>query len=87
MCYLTIFIFVVQAVFAQHNTVRQKPAFDSSTNKFINSFKQFGVDEERRNIIEYSEDPIATKQDEIIEEILTGNVSRKGDCVYQHQFY
>ncbi|MCU7549079.1 mechanosensitive ion channel [Chitinophagaceae bacterium LB-8] len=71
--------------FAQHDTAQYKLDFDSVKNtlafdtlksngdsatiKLIRSFKQFAVDEERKNNIEYFEDTIATKQDEIIEEV------------------
>src|SRR6516225_5747808 len=59
------------AVFAQSDTIQQKPAYDSAKHKLLNSFKQFGSDEERKNIIEYNEDTIATRQEEIIEQIRT----------------
>src|SRR5215468_2457837 len=74
---LTICILLAQATaFAQqHHTVQKKAAFDSlsnydtATNTLINSLKQFGADEEKKNIIEYNEDTIAAKQDEIIEDM------------------
>src|SRR4030095_8572948 len=74
---LAIFILLAHATaFAQHDTTQQIPSYDSlknnydsATNKIINSFKQFGIDGERKNIIEYNENTIATNQDEIIEEI------------------
>ncbi len=42
---------------------------DSSAEKLIQSIRQFGVERERRSNIEYHEDTIATRQDEIVEEI------------------
>jgi hypothetical protein len=73
---LAIYILVAHVTVFSQNDTTHKPAydsiknsFDSATNKMINSFKQFGINEERKNITEYDEDTIATKQDEIIEEI------------------
>ena len=48
-----------------------KTNYDSAVNKFFSSIKQFGADEQRKNINEYNEGTIARKQDEIIEELRT----------------
>src|SRR3954453_20782066 len=60
---------------AQQDTAQQKPVdslktnYDSAINKVFSSIKQYGADEQRKNINEYNEGTIARKQDEIIEEI------------------
>jgi len=70
-------------VFSQLDTAQQKPAYDSlktisdsletkydsAINKLFGSIKEFGTEEAIKNINEYKEDVIATRQDEIIEEI------------------
>ncbi len=62
---------------AQLDTTQQKPVdslktnYDSAVNKFFSSIKQFGADEQKKNINEYNEGTIARKQDEIIEELRT----------------
>src|SRR5215472_5992351 len=56
-------------VFAQSDSIQQKPPYDSAKHSLLNSFKQYGAEEERKNTIEYNEDTIATKQDEILEQI------------------
>jgi small-conductance mechanosensitive channel len=53
------------------------PAYDSAKHKLLNSFEQYGANEERKNIIEYNEDTIATKQDEIIELIRSTTIEAK----------
>jgi potassium-dependent mechanosensitive channel len=64
---------VNETVFAQHDTAQQKSTydsatreFDSATNELINSLKKSGIDVERKNLLQYNEDTIATKQDAII---------------------
>jgi len=81
---LAIFIlFTPAAIFAQQDTSQPIAAYDSlktnsdslktdynsATDKFIKLFKQLGVDELQKSIIEYHEDTIVTKQDEIIEQV------------------
>jgi hypothetical protein len=41
--------------------------YDSATNKLFHYIKQFGDSEQRKNLLEFTEDTIATKQDETIE--------------------
>jgi small-conductance mechanosensitive channel len=82
---LAICILLMQATaFAQHDTAQLKHAYDSVINNgdtaisgALASFKQFGFDEQRKNLIEYSEDTIATKQDEIIEKIRNTTLDAK----------
>jgi potassium efflux system protein len=69
----TLLLLISQTGFSQNDSLR-KPVFDSAqmrydsaTNKLFNHIKQFGDSEQRRNLREYSEDTIATKQDHTIE--------------------
>ncbi|HEX5152975.1 MAG TPA: mechanosensitive ion channel domain-containing protein [Parafilimonas sp.] len=82
---LAIFIFLAHATaaLAQHDTTQQIAAYDSlktdsdsvksdynaATDEFIRLFKQLGVEELQKSILEYHEDTIVTKQDKIIEEV------------------
>ena len=43
--------------------------YDSATNRLFKSIKNFRDEQHKQNLIEYNEDIIATKQDEILEEI------------------
>jgi potassium-dependent mechanosensitive channel len=59
--------------FSQSDTVPQNLSLDSTeanhdsaANKLFNYVKKFGIEEQKRNAQEYSEDTIATKQEEII---------------------
>lgn len=69
---------LMQYVSLSQNDSLQKPVFDSArisydsaTNRVFNHIKQFGDSEYRKNLREYIEDTIATRQDEIIELIKT----------------
>jgi potassium-dependent mechanosensitive channel len=60
-------------VFSQTDTLPQHVSLDSAetnhdsaANKLFNYVKKFGVEEQKRNALEYSEDTIATRQEEII---------------------
>jgi len=61
------------ASFSQNDSLHQKVLdsakirHDSATNKLFNHIKQFGDSEHRKNLREYTEDTIATKQDETIQ--------------------
>lgn len=69
--------------FAQHDTSHQMAVYDSlksdadsvntgyrsATQGFINRFQRLGVEELQKSIVEYHEDTIITKQDEIIEQV------------------
>lgn len=71
---LTLILFSIQeAGFSQSDSI-QKPSahdstkvnYDSAKNKLFNYIKQFGDSEQRKNVDQYSEDTIATRQDETI---------------------
>lgn len=69
-------LFYYTTAFSQSDTTLQKANYDSvkknydsATNRLYNYIKKFGVEEQRKNAIEYSEDTIATKQEEIIEHV------------------
>lgn len=69
--------------FAQHDTSHHMAVYDSlksnsdslntdyrsATQGFINRFQRLGVEELQKSIVEYHEDTIITKQDEIIEQV------------------
>ena len=67
----------------QQDTTQQKPPdslktkYDSAINKLFNSIEQYGADEQRKNINEYNEGSLATKQNELIEEIRTLTLEAK----------
>jgi len=70
----TLCLFLMQyASFSQNDSLHQKVLdsakirHDSATNKLFNHIKQFGDSEHRKNLREYTEDTIATKQDETIQ--------------------
>lgn len=71
---LTLFLFLARETsFSQNDSAQQKPAYDSAkvsydsaTNKLFKHVKQFGDSEQRKKLSQYSEDTIATKQDETI---------------------
>jgi len=46
-----------------------KKDYDSAANRLYNNIKRFGVEEQRKNALEYSEDTISTKQEGIIKQI------------------
>jgi len=79
---LTIFILLTQeAGFSQNDSAQQmsvydstKLSFDSATNKLFDNIKRFGDSARRKNLLEYKEDTIATKQEETIEMIKTLNL-------------
>ena len=74
---LAILILLIQATaFSQSDTTLKntdydsvKKDYDSATNRLYNYIKKFGVEEREKNALEYSEDTISTKQEEIIERI------------------
>jgi hypothetical protein len=55
------------SLITHHDSVNN--AYTPATNEYIRLFKQLGINELNESIIEYHEDTIVTKQDEIIEEI------------------
>lgn len=64
------------AGFSQTDTTRQIPEYDSveikhdsAANKLFNYIKKFGDSDQQKRLLTYSEDTIATKQDETIESI------------------
>ena len=71
---LTVSFFVVHEVgFSQNDSAQQslpfdsaKINYDSTTNKVFNQIKQFGDSLQRKNLRQYTEDTIATRQDETI---------------------
>lgn len=72
---LTIFILLIgQTSFSQNDSAQQmsvydstKLSFDSATNKLYDNIKRFGDSARRKNLLEYRQDTIATKQDRTIE--------------------
>ena len=78
---IILFLLIRGTSFSQSDSARQKPVYDSlqpvydsikikhdsATNRFFNHIKIFGDSEQRKNLLEYSEDTIATRQDETIE--------------------
>jgi len=71
---IILFLLIRSASFSQSDSAWQKPAYDSieikhdsASNRLFSHIKIFGDSEKRKNLLEYSEDTIATKQDETIE--------------------
>jgi hypothetical protein len=79
------FLLMQLTVFAQDDSIAlnmehdsTKMKYDSATNRLFNSANQLKTDIRRRNLNEYNEDIIATKQDEIIEKIRALTIEAKG---------
>ena len=72
---LTILILLVRGIcFSQIDSTLQNPVsdsaeikYDSAKNKLFNHIRQFGDSGRKKNLVDYTEDTIATKQDETIE--------------------
>src|SRR5678815_3492980 len=46
-----------------------KKDYDSATTRLYNNIRRFGVEEQKKNALEYSEDTIGTKQEELIKQV------------------
>src|SRR5678810_196631 len=46
-----------------------KKDYDSAANRLYNNIKKFGVEEQKKNALQYTEDTIATTQEGIIKQI------------------
>jgi potassium-dependent mechanosensitive channel len=79
---LGVFVYVLfmgTAVFSQNDTLPSQNLsldstninHDSAANKLFNYVRKFGIEEQKKNAQEYSEDTIATKQEEIIAHVRT----------------
>ncbi|GAO44766.1 mechanosensitive ion channel domain-containing protein [Flavihumibacter petaseus] len=69
-------LFIQATAFSQEDTAGHKAVYDSvaanynqAASKLFYSISQSGAIEEKKNIAEYNEDTLSTRQDEIIEEI------------------